>query len=118
MRVKRLALFTFLGSRYYATGQSLSDGSVKPFRIAAFLLAAPAVAEDAKKQERFAIDVGSGFATYSSLIALSIDMQNWDSSDGVDEPADETHPELNYVVGSLGAELPRGQGARFGMQQG
>ena len=71
--------------------------------VAAFLLAAPAVAEDAKKQERFAVDVGGGFATYSSLIALSIDMQNWDSSDGVDEPADETHPELNYVVGSLGA---------------
>ena len=75
----------------------------KCFSLIAALFAVPALAGESIPQERFVIDVGGGFATYSSLIALSIDMQNWDSSDGVDEPADETHPELNYVVGSLGA---------------
>jgi len=66
------------------------------------LLAIPALAAEAKQQEHLAIDAGGGFATYSSLNVLFIDMQNWDSSDGAGDPSNEVDPESNYMVASLG----------------
>lgn len=72
--------------------------------IAAFLLAAPAVAEDAEKQERFVIDVGGGFATYSSLAVLGGSLEDFDyCNNGKCDVPDEVDYESNYTVASLGA---------------
>lgn len=72
--------------------------------IAAFLLAAPAVAEDAEKQERFVIDVGGGFATYSSLTVLGGSLEDFDyCNNGKCDVPDEVDYESNYTVASLGA---------------
>ena len=72
--------------------------------VAAFLLATPAVAKDAKKQERFAIDVGGGFATYSSLTVLGGAMDEFDyCNNGKCDAPDEIDYESHYAIASLGA---------------
>ena len=72
--------------------------------IAAFLLAAPTIAEEAKTQERFVIDVGGGFATYSSLAVLGGAMEGFDyCNNGKCDTPDEVDHETNYAVASLGA---------------
>lgn len=68
------------------------------------MLAAPAVAEDAEKQERFVIDVGGGFATYSSLTVLGGSLEDFDyCNNGKCDVPDEVDFETNYAVASLGA---------------
>ena len=71
--------------------------------IAAFLLAAHAFAGEAKTQERFVIDVGGGFATYSSLIVLGGAMEDFDyCNNGKCDAPEEVDYESNYAVASLG----------------
>ena len=72
--------------------------------IATFLLVAPAVAEEQKTQERFVIDVGVGFATYSSLTVLGGSLEDFDyCNNGKCDAPDEVDYESNYTVASIGA---------------
>ena len=72
--------------------------------IAAFMLAAHAFAGEAKKQEHFVIDVGGGFATYSSLIVLAGAIENFDyCSNGKCDAPDEVDYETNNAVANFGA---------------
>jgi hypothetical protein len=72
--------------------------------IAAFMLAAPAFADEAKTQERFVIDVGGGFATYSSLTVLGGSLEDFDyCNNGKCDVPDEVDFETNYAVASIGA---------------
>ena len=67
-------------------------------------LSLTAFAEEAKSQEHFVIDVGGGFATYSSLIVLDGAMDDFDyCNNGKCDPPDEVGHETNYAVASLGA---------------
>lgn len=67
-------------------------------------LSLTAFAEEAKPQEHFVIDVGGGFATYSSLIVLDGAMDDFDyCNNGKCDPPDEVDHETNYAVASLGA---------------
>lgn len=67
-------------------------------------LSLTAFAEEAKPQEHFVIDVGGGFATYSSLIILGGAMDDFDfCNNGKCDPPDEVDHETNYAVASLGA---------------
>ena len=72
--------------------------------IATFFLAAPTIAEEAKTQERFVIDVGGGFATYSSLTVLGGALEDFDyCNNGKCDAPNEVDYESNYTVASLGA---------------
>jgi hypothetical protein len=72
--------------------------------IAVFMLAAPAFADEAKTQERFVIDVGGGFATYSSLTVLGGSLEDFDyCNNGKCDVPDEVDFETNYAVASIGA---------------
>jgi hypothetical protein len=72
--------------------------------IAAFMLAAPAFADEAKTQERFVFDVGGGFATYSSLTVLGGSLEDFDyCNNGKCDVPDEVDFETNYAVASIGA---------------
>ena len=75
------------------------------FALTVFLgLSLTAFAEEAKPQEHFVIDVGGGFATYSSLIVLGGAMDDFDyCNNGKCDPPDEVDNETNYAVASLGA---------------
>ena len=67
-------------------------------------LSLTAFAEEAKPQEHFVIDVGGGFATYSSLVVLDGAMDDFDyCNNGKCDPPDEVDHETNYAVASLGA---------------
>ena len=71
--------------------------------IAAFLLVAPAVAEEPKTQERCVIDVGGGMAFYSPLIVLGGELADFDYHDGKKDAPDEVDYNTNFLVVSLGA---------------
>jgi outer membrane protein W len=74
------------------------------FAVTALLgLSLTAFAEEAKPQEHFVIDVGGGFATYSSFIVLGGAIEEFDHADGKCDPPDEVDHETNYAVASLGA---------------
>jgi hypothetical protein len=75
------------------------------FALAALLgLCFTVFAEEAIPQEHFVIDVGGGFATYSSLAVLGGAMKEFDyCNNGKCEPPDEVDYESNYAVASLGA---------------
>ena len=61
-------------------------------------------AEEAKPQEHFVIDVGGGFATYSSLTVLGGAMDEFDyCNNGKCDAPDEIDYESNYAIASLGA---------------
>ena len=67
-------------------------------------LSLTAFAEEAKPQEHFVIDVGGGYATYSSLIVLDGAMDDFDyCNNGKCDSPDEVNHETNYAVASLGA---------------
>ena len=75
------------------------------FALTALLgLSLATFAEEEKPQEHFVIDVGGGFATYSSLIVLDGAMDDFDyCNNGKCDPPDEVDHETNYAVASLGA---------------
>lgn len=67
-------------------------------------LSLTAFAEETKPQEHFVIDMGGGFATYSSLIVLDGAMDDFDYCNNRKcDPPDEVDHETNYAVASLGA---------------
>ena len=73
------------------------------FALTAFLgLSLTVFAEEAKPQEHFVIDVGGGYATYSSLTVLATDDFDY-CNNGKCDPPDEVDRETNYAVASLGA---------------
>ncbi|WP_407448368.1 hypothetical protein [Fibrobacter sp.] len=74
------------------------------FALTVFLgLSLTAFAEEAKPQEHFVIDVGGGFATYSSFIVLGGAIEEFDHLDGKCDSPNEVDHETNYAVASLGA---------------
>ena len=69
--------------------------------LVAVLFAVPALAEESIPQEHFVIDVGGGFATYSSLIVLGGAMEGFDyCNNGKCDTPDEVDYESNYAVAS------------------
>ncbi|SHM43365.1 hypothetical protein SAMN05720472_1349 [Fibrobacter sp. UWR3] len=76
----------------------------KCFVLIAALFAVPALAGESIPQERFVIDVGGGFATYSSLTVLGGSLEDFDyCNNGKCDVPDEVDYESNYTVASLGA---------------
>jgi hypothetical protein len=76
----------------------------KCFVLIAALFAVPALAGESIPQERFVIDVGGGFATYSSLIVLGGSLEDFDyCNNGKCDVPDEVDFETNYAVASIGA---------------
>ncbi len=76
----------------------------KCFSLIAVLFAVPALAGESIPQERFVIDVGGGFATYSSLTVLGGSLEDFDyCNNGKCDVPDEVDYESNYTVASLGA---------------
>lgn len=76
----------------------------KCFVLIAALFAVPALAGESIPQERFVIDVGGGFATYSSLTVLGGALEDFDyCNNGKCDALDEVDYESNYTVASLGA---------------
>lgn len=76
----------------------------KCFVLIAALFAVPALAGESIPQERFVIDVGGGFATYSSLTVLSGLLEDFDyCNNGKCDVPDEVDFETNYAVASIGA---------------
>ena len=76
----------------------------KCFVLIAALFAVPALAGESIPQERFVIDVGGGFATYSSLTVLSGLLEDFDyCNNGKCDVPDEVDYESNYTVASIGA---------------
>lgn len=76
----------------------------KCFVLIAALFAVPALAGESIPQERFVIDVGGGFATYSSLTVLGGSLEDFDyCNNGKCDVPDEVDYESNYTVASIGA---------------
>ena len=76
----------------------------KCFVLIAALFAVPALAGESIPQERFVIDVGGGFATYSSLTVLGGSLEDFDyCNNGKCDVPDEADYETNYTVASIGA---------------
>ena len=76
----------------------------KCFSLIAALFAVPALAGESIPQERLVIDVGGGFATYSSLTVLGGSLEDFDyCNNGKCDAPDEVDYESNYTVASLGA---------------
>jgi len=76
----------------------------KCFVLIAALFAVPALAGESIPQERFVIDVGGGFATYSSLTVLGGSLEDFDyCNNGKCDVPDEVDFETNYAVASIGA---------------
>lgn len=72
--------------------------------LVAALFAVPALAGESIPQERFVIDVGGGFATYSSLTVLGGSLEDFDyCNNGKCDVPDEVDFETNYAVASIGA---------------
>jgi hypothetical protein len=76
----------------------------KCFVLIAALFAVPALAGESIPQERLVIDVGGGFATYSSLTVLGGSLEDFDyCNNGKCDVPDEVDFETNYAVASIGA---------------
>ncbi len=72
--------------------------------LVAALFAVPALAEESIPQERFVVEVGGGFATYSSLTVLGGSLEDFDyCNNGKCDAPDEVDYESNYTVASIGA---------------
>ena len=76
----------------------------KCFVLIVALFTVPALAGESIPQERFVIDVGGGFATYSSLTVLGGSLEDFDyCNNGKCDVPDEVDYESNYTVASIGA---------------